>query len=184
MNSWIVLDRDGVINHTAKGPIVTLAQWMAIPGSLEAIVALSRHGYKVIIATNLSDLSKGLVTTPEVDAIHAHMCGEVTSMGGRIEGVYVCPHTEGDGCDCRKPRIGLLDKIERDLGADLRNAYMVGDSLKDIQAARAKGCQPVLVRTGNGLQTENTTLLWPKYGQDLAVFEDLAEFTQSLLMKR
>lgn len=184
MNPWIILDRDGVVNETTREPITDLAQWVAIPGSLEAIVALSRHGFKVAVAINQSGLSRGWLSQAAIDAIHDCMCQEVASMGGKIEGVFICPHTEADGCNCRKPRTGLLETIEKELQADLQNAYMVGDSLKDIRAAKAKGCQPVLVRTGNGRQTETATLLWPKYGEGVLVFDDLAEFTKSLITKR
>ncbi len=184
MNPWIVLDRDGVINENRKELIVELSDWAPLPGSVEAIAALSRIGYKIVVATNLSGLSGGLFSTVSVERIHQHLCDEVAAMGGKIEGVFYCPHAPEEGCDCRKPRTGMLDAIERDLGADLQGAMMVGDSLKDIQAARAKGCQPVLVRTGNGTQTETTTLLWPKYGEDTLIFDDLAEFAKSLIIKR
>lgn len=184
MRTWIVLDRDGVINEDGAGYVTSLDQWRPIPGSLEAIAALSRKGYAIVVASNQPAVGKGLLQQSTLNEIHRHMCQEVENMGGKIEGVFFCPHTEAAGCDCRKPRIGMFDAIEEQLGADLKHALMVGDSLKDLQAARAKGGTPVLVRTGRGTQTETTTLLWPKYGVDVLIFDDLAAFAHSLINNR
>lgn len=184
MKPWIVLDRDGVINQERIGYVKSVRDWRPIPGSLEAIAALSRYGYAIAVASNQAAVGKGLMTPTHLDEIHSIMCREVENMGGKIAGVFYCPHTEDAGCDCRKPRTGMLDAIEEQLGADLKNAPLVGDSLKDIQAARVKGCQPVLVRTGKGTQTETTTLLWPKYGVNTLIFDDLADFAHSLINKR
>jgi D-glycero-D-manno-heptose 1,7-bisphosphate phosphatase len=181
MNPWVVLDRDGVINCERNGCVRSVAEWEALPGSLEAIAALTRAGFKVVVATNQSGIAKGLLTVAELEQIHQKMSDEVERAGGRLQGIFYCPHDSHSGCDCRKPRTGLLDAIEAHLGADLAGAPMVGDSLKDIQAAKAKGCQPVLVRTGKGTQTETTTLLWPHYGVDTRIFDDLAAFADYLI---
>jgi D-glycero-D-manno-heptose 1,7-bisphosphate phosphatase len=181
MNPWVVLDRDGVINHERNGCVRSVAEWEPIPGSLEAIVKLSCAGFKVAVATNQSGLAKGLLTVAELEQIHQKMCEDVERLGGRIHGIFYCPHDSQSGCDCRKPRTGLLDAIEAHLGADLTDAPMVGDSLKDIQAAKAKGGQPLLVRTGKGTQTETTTLLWPHYGVDNRIFDDLAPAAEFLI---
>jgi len=179
MSLWVILDRDGVINYERSGCVRSVAEWEPIPGSLEAIAQLTRAGFKVAIATNQSGLAKGLLTVAELEQIHQKLSDEVVRLGGKIQGIFYCPHDSDSGCDCRKPRTGLLDAIEAHLGADLAGAPMVGDSLKDIQAAKAKGCQPVLVRTGKGTQTETTTLLWPHYGVDTLIFDDLKAFADS-----
>lgn len=184
MNPWIVLDRDGVINEPRKDLIVEQSDWQPLPGSVEAIVALSRQGYRLVVATNMSGLASGLYSAASVEAIHNQLCSEVARMGGKLEGVYFCPHAPDAGCDCRMPRTGLLEAVEEELSADLNGAFMVGDSLKDIQAARAKGCKPILVRTGKGTQTETTTLLWPQYGEGVEIFDDLADFAKHLIKKR
>lgn len=184
MNPWVILDRDGVINDDRKGVVTSLTSWSPIPGSVEAIVALSRYGFRVVVATNQAALAQGILKLDDLETIHQHLCNEVAQMGGKIEGVFYCPHSADAGCDCRKPRTGMLDAIEQQLGADLMGAAMVGDSLKDLQAARAKGCLPVLVRTGKGTQTETATLLWPKYGVNTLIFDDLAEFAKSHITKR
>lgn len=179
MSLWVVLDRDGVINSERSGCVRSVAEWEPIPGSLEAIADLTRAGFKVAVATNQSGLAKGLLTVAELEQIHQKLSDDVAQLGGKIQGIFYCPHDSDSGCDCRKPRTGLLDAIEAHLGADLLGAPMVGDSLKDIQAAKAKGCQPVLVRTGKGTQTETTTLLWPHYGVNTLIFDDLKAFADS-----
>lgn len=184
MRPWIILDRDGVINEDRPGYTKSVSEWCPIPGSLEAIAALSRSGYAMVVASNQAGVGRGVLQQHKLDEIHRLMCSEVESMGGKIEGVFYCPHTEAAGCNCRKPRTGMLDAIEEQLGADLTNAPLVGDSLIDLQAARAKGCRPVLVRTGKGTQTETATLVWPKYGAGTVIFDDLAAFAHSLIDSR
>lgn len=181
MNPWIVLDRDGIINVDREDYVRSVAEWQPMPGCIEAIAALSQAGYSVVVATNQSGLSRGLLAQPALEAIHEKMLRMVTEAGGNIRDVFYCPHLPEDGCDCRKPRTGMLEAIEKKYDVSLRGATMVGDSLKDIQAARTMGCQPVLVRTGKGTQTETTTLLWPKYGVDILIYDDLAAFAKSLL---
>lgn len=181
MTSWVVLDRDGVINAVGDGCIRSLEQWQPLPGAIEAIAALSRAGWHIAVASNQSGVGQGLIELADLDAIHQQMCRLVSKAGGDIEGVFYCPHTRTDACNCRKPRTGMFDAIETRFAISLAGAYCVGDSLKDLQAAEAKGCQPVLVRTGKGTQTETTTLLWPKYGRKLQVFDNLPAFAQHLL---
>lgn len=149
----IVLDRDGVINEDSDDYIRCLADWHPITGSLEAIAALSRAGYTVAIATNQSGLGRGYFGIDELEAIHAALCRGVEAAGGLVAGIFYCPHLPGDNCRCRKPATGLLAAIEEELGLSPRGAIFIGDSLSDLQAAAAYGCQPVLVRTGNGTAT-------------------------------
>jgi len=82
------------------------------------------------------------------------LCSMVEKAGGVIDGIFYCPHHPDEGCSCRKPRTGLLQQIENEFACKLQGCYFVGDSLKDIQVARAFDCKPILVRTGKGLITE------------------------------
>jgi len=151
----IVLDRDGVINEDSTDYIKSEDEWMAIPGSVEAIARLNGAGYDVVIATNQSGLARGLFDEIALARIHQRLIDTVESVGGHITGIFFCPHAPGGGCDCRKPGTGLLRAIEEELGASLAGAAFVGDSLKDLQAAQAWHMQPVLVRSGKGRQTES-----------------------------
>jgi D-glycero-D-manno-heptose 1,7-bisphosphate phosphatase len=142
-----------VINEDSVDYIRTAQEWHAIPGSLEAIALLGRAGFRVVVVTNQSGIGRGLYTEHALAAIHARMNEEIERAGGRLEGIYYCPHHPRDGCDCRKPRLGLLHRIERDLGWSLAGAPFVGDKLSDVDAAEAAGARPMLVRTGDGERT-------------------------------
>ncbi len=146
----VILDRDGVINAESDDYIRSLADWAPLPGSLEAIAALSRAGHTVAIATNQSGLARGYFSLDDLEAIHRELCRRVEALGGTVAGIFHCPHHPDEGCDCRKPATGLLRAIERELGLPLCCAVLIGDSLKDLQAAEAAGCRPLLVRTGRG----------------------------------
>ncbi len=179
---WIILDRDGVINVDRVDYIKTADEWQAIPGSIEAIGRLCTAGFKIAVATNQSGIGRGLMSVMDLENIHKKMDAQVESRGGMISGIFYCPHRPEDACNCRKPKTGLLDEIERQFAIDLTRAPFVGDSECDIQAAIAKGCEPILVRTGKG---EATSKLLP--GRDeykaVAVYDDLASYVQVLLSK-
>jgi D-glycero-D-manno-heptose 1,7-bisphosphate phosphatase len=149
----LVLDRDGVINEDSDDYIRSLGDWHPIPGSIEAIAALSRAGYRIAVATNQSGLGRGYFPLEALEEIHRQLCRRVEELGGRIDGIFYCPHLPDAGCRCRKPATGLLEAIEAELGQSLEGCYFIGDSLKDLQAARAFGCRPVLVTTGKGART-------------------------------
>ena len=180
----LVLDRDGVINEDSDNYIRKLAEWHPIPGSIEAIASLSKAGYRVAIATNQSGLSRGYFGIDELEEIHQSLCTLVEEQGGRIDGIFYCPHLPDAGCNCRKPATGLLQAIERELDQSLAGCYFIGDSLKDLQAARAYGCRPVLVKTGKGegtlqnLQSGEADIADPS---DIPVFEDLAAAARAIL---
>jgi D-glycero-D-manno-heptose 1,7-bisphosphate phosphatase len=150
----IILDRDGVINEDSEDYIRSLADWRPIPGSIEAMAALSRAGNMLAIATNQSGLGRGYFGLDELEAIHGELRRQVEALGGQIAGIFYCPHLPDAGCSCRKPGTGLLRAMTAELGVSPRGALFIGDSLKDLQAARAFGCRPVLVRSGKGAATE------------------------------
>ncbi|MGH8223532.1 MAG: D-glycero-beta-D-manno-heptose 1,7-bisphosphate 7-phosphatase [Woeseiaceae bacterium] len=146
----VILDRDGVINHDSADFIRSPEDWVAIDGSLDAIRRLNRHGYTVAVASNQSGVGRGLFDLATLDAIHRRMCDSATAAGGRIDRVVYCPHRPGEGCACRKPKPGLLLDLARHYGVPLEGVPVIGDSLRDIEAAQAAGARPVLVLTGNG----------------------------------
>jgi D-glycero-D-manno-heptose 1,7-bisphosphate phosphatase len=178
----VILDRDGVINQDSDAFIKSLDEWIPLAGSIDAIARLSQGGFTVAVATNQSGLGRGLFSRAELDAMHGRLNELVAAAGGRIAGIYYCPHTPDDGCNCRKPLPGLLDAIARDLSADLGTAAMVGDSLRDLEAGLARGCRPLLVRTGKGAATEarlradNAPLL-----DSLKIFDSLSDCADYLL---
>lgn len=180
----VILDRDGVINQDSDDYVRGPADWQPIPGSIEAICALSRGGYQVVIATNQSGLGRGYFGLDELEAIHQLLRQQVEDSGGEIAGIFYCPHLPEDNCQCRKPRTGLLAAVEAELGESTRDAWFIGDSLRDLQAACAFGCRAVLVETGNGPDTRKALASNPP-GLDSAdtipVYRDLLEASQALL---
>jgi D-glycero-D-manno-heptose 1,7-bisphosphate phosphatase len=172
----VVLDRDGVINEDSAEFIKSVAEWRPIGGSLDAIAALNRGGFRVAVVTNQSGVGRGLFTEETLNAIHERMAAAVREAGGELAAVYYCPHRPDEGCDCRKPRTALLRRLERDLGYSLARAPFIGDRLSDIAAADAVGARAMLVRTGTGAATER--LIGER---SVEVFDDLDAATRSLL---
>lgn len=168
----VILDRDGVINEDSDDYIKSVEEWEPVPGSIEAIARLSKAGYLVAVATNQSGLARGYFDEITLANIHNLMNALVEDAGGSIAAVCYCPHHPDAGCECRKPLPGLLNEIETTLGVPVAGAWYVGDSLKDIQAARNKACQPILVRSGKGRSTE--ARLSAEERLQLPVFDNLA----------
>ncbi|HEX4329788.1 MAG TPA: D-glycero-beta-D-manno-heptose 1,7-bisphosphate 7-phosphatase [Burkholderiales bacterium] len=149
----IILDRDGVINEDSDMFVKSAAEWRPLPGSAEAIARLNHAGYRVAVATNQSGIGRGLFEMATLNAMHDKMHRLVAQAGGRIDAVFYCPHTADMGCDCRKPKPGMLLEIAKRFDTELAGVPVVGDSLRDLQAASAAKCETVLVKSGKGLQT-------------------------------
>src|SRR5699024_10928708 len=130
-------DLDGVISHDSDAYIKSPQEWHPIEGSLEAIAQLKRAGFRVVIASNQSGIGRGLFTCSDLEAIHAKMTRMLGTDGTVIDGIFFCPHKPEDKCNCRKPRPGLLEQIMNRWGLLPKNCLLVGDSLRDIQAANA-----------------------------------------------
>ena len=173
----VILDRDGVINHDSASYIKSPEEWKPIAGSLEAIALLNQAGYRVLVATNQSGIGRGLVDMATLTAIHDKMLRALSLVGGRVDGIFYCPHAQDAGCACRKPRPGLLDEIATRFGVSLDGVPFIGDSLRDLQAGAAVGAQPVLVLTGKGKKTRKDGDL----PEGTVVHADLAEAVRSLL---
>ncbi len=174
-NRYVLLDRDGVINHDSDDFIKSPEQWLPIAGSLEAIALLNEHGYKVVVITNQSGVARGLFDTVTLEKIHAKMRRMTEEKGGKIDAIYFCPHGPDDDCNCRKPRPGLLETFANDNNVDLNGIVVIGDSLRDLQSAQAVGASPILVKTGKGQKTltENPNL-------NIPVFENLYDAAKHL----
>jgi D-glycero-D-manno-heptose 1,7-bisphosphate phosphatase len=172
-----ILDRDGVINYDSDQYIKSPAEWRPIPGSIEAIARLNQNGYRVAVATNQSGIGRGLFDMATLNAINDKMMELVFRQGGRIDALFFCPHTAAEDCGCRKPRTGMLLEIAARFHTELKGVPLVGDGLKDLQAADAVGAQPVLVLTGKGARTREAGGLPRK----TLVFENLAEAARHLV---
>jgi D-glycero-D-manno-heptose 1,7-bisphosphate phosphatase len=173
----LILDRDGVLNHEAPdhGYILHPAAFKWLPGALAALAALSKAGLRISVATNQSAVGRGLMTQAQLDEITSTMHAQAQEVGAHISGVYHCPHAPEVHCDCRKPAPGLLRAAVRDSGIPAAQTLVVGDDVRDVEAARAAGIAAVLVRTGKGLGA--AAQLYAR-GDPLPVFDDLAQLAR------
>jgi D-glycero-D-manno-heptose 1,7-bisphosphate phosphatase len=174
----VILDRDGVINRESREFVKSADEWRPLPGSIGAIAALSKAGYTVTVASNQSGLARGLFDADALQSMHDKLHELVAAKGGHVDRIVVCPHGPDDNCDCRKPKPGLLQQLSEHYGVALTGVPVIGDSLRDLEAAIAKGARPILVRTGNGRATEGrlTGAL-----ADIEVFDDLAAAAAALV---
>ena len=177
INKLIILDRDGVINEDSDNFIRSVAEWIPIPGSIEAMARLYHAGYTLTVATNQSGIARGYYSVEELDAMHAKLRGLLAAHGAEIALIAYCPHLGEAQCACRKPKPGMMFDIAQQLGADVTQAVVVGDSLRDWQAAVAAGAGYVQVRTGKG----ERTLADGRLPADIPVFDNLAHYVDSLL---
>lgn len=141
------VDRDGVINRKRReGEYVnSREEFELLPGSVEALVNLSRAGFKVVIVTNQQGIAKGLTNRALVDSLHDELTESVSEAGGEISQVQVCPHLDGS-CECRKPAVGLFEQArEADPAIDFECSVVIGDSEGDIEAAKRIGAKAVFV---------------------------------------
>ncbi len=175
--SAIILDRDGVINVETGYYVKSIAEWRFLPGSVEAIARLSKAGYPLFIATNQAGIAKGLYDEKILNDIHRLMIKGIEEKGGKIAAVHYCPHQDQDDCDCRKPKSGLLTQIAQQHHVDLSRALMVGDSLRDLQAAVSVGTKAVLV----GSKQINLEQHFGDLANQIPRYKNLAGFVEDLL---
>lgn len=178
----VLLDRDGVINFDSPDYILTPEQWKPIPGSLEAIARLTKADIAVAIVSNQSALGRGMLDQDTFNTIHARMMLAIEEAGGMIAHTAYCPHAPEDDCDCRKPKPGLMLETLAALGLEHEPeaALMIGDSVRDVQAAFAAGIPAMLVQSGYGNAQailEKSRALMPS----IQVYDDLAAAVDALL---
>jgi len=174
----VILDRDGVINHDSDAFIKSPDEWQPIEGSAEAIGALTKAGFTVVVATNQSGIARKIIDRRTLDSIHDKMRRVVADHGGAIDTIVFCPHGPGDGCDCRKPKPGLLLELSRQYDLPVEGVPFIGDSVGDLDAALAVNARPLLVLTGKGGATAATM---SDAGREVEIFADLADAATALI---
>lgn len=141
MPQYILLDRDGVINRKLPGGYVTSwRDFEFLPGALEALRLLKEHGCKSLVISNQAAVGKNLMTMAQLSHLTRRFLERVQNSGGQIHGVYYCPHTPEDDCNCRKPKPGLILKAQKEHRFSLTDTPLIGDSESDRLAASAAGC--------------------------------------------
>jgi D-glycero-D-manno-heptose 1,7-bisphosphate phosphatase len=144
----VILGRDGILNTYREDHVKGPEEWEPIPGALDAVARLNQAGWHTVVATNQAGIGRGMIDMAAVNAVHAEMHRRLQARGARIDAIFFCPHAPEDQCECRKPAPGLMRDIAWRYGVQLHDVPMVGDTLRDLQAAQAAGCPPHLVRCG------------------------------------
>ena len=151
MKPALFLDRDGVIIENRSNYVRTWSDVSIYPQAIESLIKVKSTGYKIIIITNQSAVGRGLISPEIAQEINLRLIEEIQSAGGRIDGIFMCPHAPHDNCACRKPQPGLILEAADSLSLDLNRSILVGDALSDIMAGQSAGIgKNVLVRTGRG----------------------------------
>lgn len=177
MPRLILLDRDGVINFDSPDYIKSPDEWRAIPGSVEAIASLRAGGRIVAVCTNQRGIARGKFSLDDLEAIHAKMSEALAAGGTKLDAVTFCPHAADAGCNCRKPKPGMLLSMMDRFRAKPEETVFVGDTIRDLEAAAAAGCAAVLVRSGKGPEEEAEAT---RRGLRFTAFDDLAAFARTI----
>lgn len=156
VSRYVFLDRDGVINVERGDYTTTIEQWQWAPGAFEGIRLLTEAGFGIIVITNQACISKGIQTEEGLSALHDYMLRGVREHGGDILRVYHCPHYTPDKCSCRKPEPGLILRAAEDYGIELSRTFMIGDSLRDMEAGRRAGTRTIHIVSGPGADSPRT----------------------------
>jgi len=176
----IFLDRDGVLIENRADYVRDWSQVLIFPEAINALSDPATKNYKVVIITNQSAVGRGLISLETAQEINDRLAEVINAHGGRVDGVYTCPHKPEDGCDCRKPKPGLLLRAARDLSLDLHRSWMIGDAWSDLLAGQAAGVRgAVMVKTGRG----KAQVLRPRPIELQAnhfIFNDLAQTLEAI----
>lgn len=175
----VLLDRDGVLNVDRPTGVRGPDQLVMIPHAARAVAQLNRAGVKVALVTNQAVVGRGHINAGMLALIHTRLIAELAAVGGKLDAFYVCTDTPEKATGRRKPGPGMLLEALRDFGAEPAVTPMIGDALRDLQAAAAAGCPRVLVHTGRGRDTEAAGL--PDAVRPVAVHADLAAAVTALL---
>jgi D-glycero-D-manno-heptose 1,7-bisphosphate phosphatase len=178
----LFLDRDGVLIENRPDYVRSWAQVEIFPQALQALARAAQSAYKIVLITNQAGIGRGLILPEVAEEINRRLVAEVVKAGGRIDGVYLCPHKPEDSCECRKPRPGLILQAARELDLDLKRSIFIGDALTDLQAGQAAGINRLaLVSTGRG--KEQAQLLEDAGLIHISIYEHLGHAIEELLLQ-
>lgn len=143
----IFLDRDGTLNYD-PGYLKSASELKLLSGVGPALARLKAAGARLVVVTNQSGVGRGILTLKDLEAVHARLEGLLEQDNAALDAIYFCPHHPDDGCRCRKPARGMIDRAVSELQVDLRRSYLIGDHARDIQLAKAVGAKAILVTSG------------------------------------
>jgi len=175
----LFLDRDGVIIENNPAYVRLWEDVSIYPQALAALTRVRATPYKIILVTNQSGVGRGLISFAQARQINDRLVETIEHAGGRVDGVFMCPHAPEENCECRKPMPGLFYQAARELSIDLSHSILIGDALSDLLAGQAAGInQTILVRTGRGAEQES--LPFPPQLKPFTVHPDLQQALQAL----
>lgn len=151
MTKAIFLDRDGVINQEREDYVKKLDEFNILENTSDAINIIKSHGFLVIIITNQSAINRKLLSVETLNKIHEKLQMYLKKDNTSFDGIYFCPHTPYENCECRKPKPGLILQAVNDFSIDISQSFMIGDSKKDIKAAKSAGCKGILLKKNQTL---------------------------------
>ena len=177
----VILDRDGVLNYEAPAGsyVREPSEFRWLPGALEGLALLRRAGLRLSVATNQAGVGRGVMSLAQLAAVHERMQAEAAAHGGTIDAVLYCPHAPEERCSCRKPAPGLIQAAVAGSGIAASDTIVVGDDLRDLEAAERAGIAAALVRTGKGRRTE--AMLG---NAAVPAYDDLRELARAILAAR
>jgi len=178
----IILDRDGVINFDSENFIRTVDEFIFIPGSIDAVVALKQAGKTVVIASNQSGIARGYLDLDTLEKMHDKLALTLESHQVAIDKIYFCPHGPDDECACRKPKPAMMFEALSDFACLPQQALVIGDSIRDLQAAHRAGIESLLVKTGKGENSVKKLAEEAPFYQ-APICDDLAHAVQLILQQ-
>lgn len=179
MYPGLFLDRDGVIIENNPAYVRTWEDVVIYPQALTALARLHATLYKIILVTNQSVVGRGFISLTQARQINDRLVETIEHAGGRVDGVFMCPHAPEEKCECRKPLPGLFYQAARELLIDLSHSILIGDAMSDLLAGQAAGInQTILVRTGRGAVQESLPL--PPQLKPFLVYPDLQQALQAV----
>jgi len=177
-----LLDRDGVLNEDRPDSVRRPEELALIPGAADAVARLNSAGWRVVVVTNQAVVGRGLMTAAELDLVHLELETALADAGAHLDAIVTCTDPPGRPSNRRKPAPGMLLEALDQFGASPETTPMIGDSLRDLEAAAQAGCARLLVRTGKGAATERAGL--PAAVRPVTVHDDLAAAVDYLLARR
>ena len=176
----IFLDRDGVIIENREDYVRDWSQVCIFDDAVRALSNSKLNNHKIVIVTNQSAVGRGIIPLETAENINDRLVQLIRAQGGRIDGAYLCPHGPDDGCDCRKPKPGLLLRAARELSLDLKRSWMIGDAWSDVQAGLSAGVRgTIILKTGRG--ADQLSLPEPENVAGFLVCENLSQAVDIIL---
>ena len=176
----VLLDRDGVINVDIPTGVHHWEEFVFIPEALEALALFKKHAVSVAIVSNQSVIGKGLCSEEELSDIHSRMCQEIEAHGGTIDRIYYCPDHPEHPTEFRKPNSGMLEQALADFGMKAEDTPMIGDAIRDLEAAARLGCPRYLVKTGKGKAVAKEA--FAEHLKPVKVFENILEAAKHIII--